>query len=61
MKQQRRDISPGHYWVWYRDEWTHGIWDGEDWDVNGATFSHSLPVGQRWTVPEKPIDPPGTL
>lgn len=50
--------SPGIYWVWYHDRWTMGMYDGEDWDVEGATFSYQIPVGPRWNVPDKPITSP---
>lgn len=51
-------IEPGIYWVWYDNRWTMGIYDGFEWDVEGASFGHPIPIGPRWTVPDRPEDLP---
>ena len=47
-------LKPGIYWVWWKDDWHEGQWDGQDWNVSGSIFSYTIPVGPRWSVPPKP-------
>ena len=49
--------QPGIYWVWFNQEWRLGKMDGEDWDIEGTTFSYrELPLGPR--CPDKPTNVP---
>lgn len=52
-------LQPGTYWVWWDSEWQQGKYDGNRWDINGCTFSYAIPVGPKWTVPDKPTVVPG--
>lgn len=52
------DMLPGFYWVWRLGEWVPGKFDGNDWWVGGDQLNHAIPVGPKWTVPEKPTMPP---
>ena len=62
--------GPGHYWVWWMDEWVHGYWNGKHWTVessgglpalDGISLADSLPIGPRWEVPLAPANPPAEL
>lgn len=55
--KSREEPQPGIYWVWFKQEWRLGKYDGQDWDIEGTTFSYrELPLGPR--CPEKPTSVP---